>query len=141
MRLRTAVVAALAAISPVAAQSPQTPLDAPRRAELSASTVDVPLTKSGDFYFIDVEANGRPARFTLETGANFFAIGERMAAALGLRIDTITGPGGRRMAVADLTTLRFGGVTLTGVRAQVTPMFNDPTFAGEGLVSLPALRP
>jgi aspartyl protease/PDZ domain-containing protein len=132
---------ALVAATRAYAQTPRTPLDTPTKAELSASAVDVPLVKSGDFYFIDVQVNGRPSRFTLETGANFFAIGERLARSLGLRIDTITGPGGRAMAIADLSTLSFGGATLTGLRAQVTPMFNDPSFAGEGLISLPALRP
>jgi len=122
------------------AQSPQVPNDTAQRSELSAASVDVPLIKSGGFYFVDVEVNGSPTRFTLETGANFFAMGERLARRLGLRIDTITGPGGRVMAVANVSTLRFGGATLSSLRVQVMPMFNDPTYAGEGLISLPALR-
>lgn len=121
-------------------QAARTPIDSPQKAELSLPAVDVPLVKSGDFYFVDVVVNGQSTRFTLETGANLFAIGERLAQRLGLRIDTIPGPGGGPMAVADISTLQFSGVTLHGMRAAVNPMFNDPTFAGEGLISLPALR-
>jgi hypothetical protein len=135
------VAVSVAATVGAAAQAPRTPIDTPSTAVLSASMVDLPLIKSGDFYFIDVQVNGQPTRFTLETGANFFAIGERLAQRLGLRIDTIAGPGQRPAAIADLSTLSFGGATLTGVRAQVSPNFNDPAFAGEGLISLAALRP
>jgi hypothetical protein len=137
-RIVAGFVLAMAAPNALGAQG--APDDAPAKSELATTAVDVPLVKSGDFYFVDVEVNGTPTRFTLETGANFFAIGERLAQRLGLPIDTIAGPGGRPMAVANISSLRFGGAALSGIRAQVMPMFNDPTFAGEGLISLPALR-
>src|SRR2546423_12163449 len=133
----------VAAALPLVAQAPQTPLDPARATELSAPVVDVPVIKVGDFYFVDVLVNGKPLRFTIETGASFFVIGTRAAEALGLPMDTVTparGPSREPAPVARIATLAMGGATLDGVTAFVSPMFDGSAFFGDGIISLPALH-
>src|SRR2546423_812388 len=80
------VIGPLTGQTPAAAQTPATPLDPARKTELGSPIVDVPLIKNGEFYFVDVLVNDKPFRFTIETGASFFAVGERVVRALGLPI-------------------------------------------------------
>ncbi|HJQ21677.1 MAG TPA: aspartyl protease family protein, partial [Gemmatimonadaceae bacterium] len=89
--------------------------------------VEIPLTKIGPFYYVDVRLNGKPFRFTLETGASFAAISTRAAKQLGLSADG-----------ARLDSLSFGTVTLRDVEARVTTLFDNAEF--DGILSLPLLR-
>jgi hypothetical protein len=141
MVVRIAAVVSLFAIQSLGGQLPGSPFDPPRRTELSPAVVDVPLIKGGDFYFVDVLVNGKPLRFTIETGANFFAVSSRAAKTLGLMVDTVAianGPPGPPVPVARISTLQLGGATLTGVSALIMPLFDGLGF--DGIISLPALH-
>ncbi|MFL5639226.1 MAG: aspartyl protease family protein [Gemmatimonadaceae bacterium] len=140
MSSRFLVSITLLTAAPLSAQSDGTPFDPPRRTQLASARVDVPLTRIGDFYFVDVRVNGQPLRFTIETGASFFAISGSAVEALRLPVDTVTltfGPSGPA-PIARIATLTMGGATLSGVSALVTPMFNGMGF--DGIISLPALH-
>lgn len=131
------VVRALLLFLPFAAGAQ---FDVPERTELARDVVTVPLVKNGDFYDVDVQVNGRPFRFTVETGANFFGITARAAQALGLRVDSAEAMPGMRAAVARVETLTLGGATgatFRGLSARVLPRFASDV---DGIVSLPVLR-
>ena len=134
----TACMAQATAASPrPQAASPQTPLDAPRISRVSG-TVSAPLTKVDGFYYVDVGINGRPFRFTLETGASFIGISQRAARALGLTVDSMEMIPGSRAPVVHLDSLRLGAALFQGLTARVNPSWDATTF--DGIVSLPLLR-
>lgn len=137
MQTRLLPLVLILAAAPMAAQ-PRLPFDAPARSILHAGVADVPLSKAGAFYFIDVKMNGRPFRFTLETGANFFGISPRAAKALGLKADTIEVMPGQRSAVAAVDSLTMDGVSFHGLTARVTPLFDATDF--DGIISVSVLR-
>jgi predicted aspartyl protease len=136
--LTACATASAGAQSALPSRGGTTPFDGPARTELASAQVDVPLTKIGDFYFVDVRLNGQPLRFTLETGAGFAVITRRAADALGLRQDTVEIMPGGRGPVVRIDSLSFGGVTLRGVVARVTSSFDGREF--DGLLSIPLLR-
>jgi hypothetical protein len=82
--------------------------------------------------------NGRPFRFTVETGAGFFGISPRAAKALGLRVDSIEIMSGSRSPVARIDSLNVGGATLHGLTARLMPLFDNTDF--DGIVSPSILR-
>jgi hypothetical protein len=105
---------------------------------LTTPRVSVPLTKEGAFYFTDVELNGRRFRFTLETGAGFFAISQRAARALNLAVDSIEVVPGSRSPVVRIDSLRVGGAMLHELTARVSPAWDDAGF--DGIISPSLLR-
>jgi hypothetical protein len=115
--------------------SGRTPFDGPQRTTLTTASVNVPLTKTDEFYYADVMLNGRPFRFALETGAGFFAVSWRAAAALGLLPDTIEiGP----PPVIRVDSLTVGGATFHNIVARVSSTFDGRDF--DGIISIPVLR-
>jgi hypothetical protein len=127
-----------------AAQTPRPEAEAPgngpiERVSLSGAT-SIPLEKIGDFYYMNVLVNGRPFRFTLETGANFVAVSGRLAQALNLRVDSASGPRGPEQTVR-LESLALGGATLKGVTAGVTNLFTSMPEPFDGIISIAVLRP
>ena len=79
-----AALDAIATRSPsVAAQGAvRRPIDPPERTVLNGRTVTIPLTEDGGFYFVDAMIGDQRVRLTIETGANFFSIGQRAAASI-----------------------------------------------------------
>nr|MBA3670583.1 serine hydrolase [Gemmatimonadaceae bacterium] len=126
------------AASPVSRPATPTPFDAPRNVALAAGSVVVPLTKIGDFFYADVRLNGKPFRFTLETGASFIAISANAAAALGLKPESVEPIPGSRTPVVQLDSLSVGGATFGGLAARVTTQFDGMGF--DGIISVPLLR-
>lgn len=129
----------LAACAHAQTAAPPTPFDAPRRVDLAAPVVVVPLAKDGAFYFASVRINGRPFRFTIETGANFVAISGAAARALGVPIDSVELPGvggpTPRAPVVHLDSIAVGGATFRGLTARVNPAWDTQGF--DGIVSVP----
>jgi len=118
--------------------SPRTPFDGPARTTLSSPALDIPLTKIGQFYYVDVQLNGQRFRMTLETGAGFFGISSRAAKALGLRVDTVEVMPGSRSAVATIDSLTMPGVSFATLVARVNPAWDTGDF--DGIISIPLLR-
>lgn len=137
MIARLALAATLAASGALHAQA-RSPLQGPARTTLAAAWVDVPLVRIGQFYYADVRVNGRPFRFTLETGAAFFGISARAAQSLGLRVDSIEVMPGSRAAVATVDSLTVGGARFEGLTARVIPMWDGGDF--DGIISISVLR-
>lgn len=125
-------------VPPAASQEGGSPFSGPARTALASSSVEVPLTKAGAFYFADVRMNGRPFRFTVETGAGFFGISARAAQALGLRVDSVEVTPGYRAPVAVVDSLTVSGATFQTLTARVVPAFDDAGF--DGIISIPVLR-
>jgi hypothetical protein len=100
--------------------------------------VIVPLEKIGDFYFTQVLLNGQPFRFTLETGAGFFAISGRAAKALGLPIDSIEIMPGSRSPVVRIDSMNVAGATFHGLTARVTERWD--ALSMDGIISIPILH-
>jgi D-alanyl-D-alanine carboxypeptidase len=106
---------------------------------------EIPLTLSDGFYYADVKLNGRPYRFTLETGASFLAVNNRVARDLGFPVDT-TRPTdgivrmrpGMPLPSGKIDSLSIAGVTFRGVDTRVTALFDNMGF--DGIISLPLLR-
>ena len=121
-----------------ASTGPRTPFSGPARTVLAAGVVDVPLEKIGQFYYVDVRLNGRPFRFTVETGAGFFAISARAAAELELRVDTVEVMPGYRAPVARVDSLAMHGVAFHQLSARIVPSFAGSEF--DGVISIPVLR-
>jgi CubicO group peptidase (beta-lactamase class C family) len=117
---------------------------APEQVTFSGSRAEIPLTRRNGFYYVDVLVNGRPFHFTLETGANFILVGNRVARALGLPIDTTQRTGGIVMRPGmefvrgRIDSLAVAGVTFRGFDARVTSLFDNGDF--DGIISLPFLR-
>ena len=105
---------------------------------MPGSPVTVPLEKEGGFYYAQVEVNGRPFRFTLETGAGFAGISQRAANALGLSVDSREVVTGTTSRVATLQTLRLGAALLRNVTVSVRPEWDNVPF--DGIISIPLLR-
>ncbi|HEX2724068.1 MAG TPA: aspartyl protease family protein [Gemmatimonadaceae bacterium] len=120
-------------------RSPRTPVDPPQRVDLSSASVSVPLEKEGPFYYTSVLVNGRPFRFTIETGASFVAISGRAAKALSLPTDSIDmrvmAGQSRRSAVVYIDSISVGGATFRGLTASVTPRWDTQSF--DGIISVP----
>jgi predicted aspartyl protease len=114
----------------------RTYLDGPAAVEVSAAGASAPLERIGPFYYVQVQLDGRPFRFTVETGANHTAISERAARALGLRVDTIETRFGRAPAVT-VGEIRIGDAVFRGVVARVNPMW---TGEFDGILSVPLLE-
>jgi hypothetical protein len=123
------------------AQSPQsvrvTQSDEPRVSLLAPA--EVPLEKIGDFYYVNVAVNGHPFRFTLETGANFFAVSNRLARTLGLRVDSVLSERGP-MATVHIDSLTIGSAKLSGFTAAVTPLFESSPDTFDGIISIAVLK-
>jgi hypothetical protein len=115
-----------------------TPFDGPERTTLSQPVVTVPLTKVGDFYYTQVLLNGRSFRFTVETGAGFFAISGRAANALGLRADSISVSPGTRSPVVRLDSMNLGSATFYGLVGRITSRWDVGDM--DGIISVPVLR-
>lgn len=107
---------------------------------LSTST-EIPLEKIGDFYYVNVAVNGRPFRFTLETGANFFAVSGRLARTLGLRVDSAVSAERGAMPTVHIDSLVIGSAKLSQFTAGVTPLFESFPDTFDGIISLAVLRP
>lgn len=133
----------IAADSCTAQSSVQTPFDAPQAARLASPRVTIPLTREGDFYYAQVLVNGKPFKFTLETGANFIGLSAKAAQSLGLKVDSVqlasvAGGTPPRMAVAAVDSLSIGGATYTGLVVRVSTMWDESGF--DGIITLPFLR-
>jgi hypothetical protein len=100
---------------------------------------EVPLEKIGDFYYVNVAVNGHPFRFTLETGANFFAVSNRLAHALGLHVDSVSSERGP-MATVHIDTLNIGSAKLFQFTAAVTPLFESFPDTFDGIISIAVLK-
>lgn len=100
---------------------------------------DIPLEKIGNFYYVNVAVNGRPFRFTLETGANFFAVSSRLARALQLNVDSAAGES-RAGGTVHIDALTIGGARLTNLTAAVTTLFESSPDTFDGIISIPVLR-
>jgi hypothetical protein len=135
--LSAMAMAALLLPAGAAAQraSLRTHLDAPAAVELPDTGASVPLERIGSFYYVQVQLNGRPYRFTVETGANHSAISARAAQALGLAVDTIETAFGRS-PVVTVDRIEIGGAVFRGVVARVNPMW---TAEFDGILSVPLL--
>jgi Aspartyl protease/PDZ domain len=116
----------------------RTPFDAPRRTMLSNGSADIPLMKVGQFYYVDVKLNGRPFRFTIETGAGLFMISGRAARVLGVKVDSVELIPGSRAAVVRIDSLTMPGVSFQGLTARVNPMWDSGDF--DGVISVPVLH-
>lgn len=134
--LAASLIAAAATALPSARA--QNPFDAPQRSVLASPVVTVPLIRDGGFYYADVLMNGRPFRFTLETGAGFFGISNRAAAVLGVRIDTVAIPQGPRAPVVRIDSVSIGGVSFYGLAARVSSTFDNSGI--DGIISVSLLR-
>jgi ketosteroid isomerase-like protein len=129
--------------SPVRAAPPAT--RSPDGITLATPRVTIPLTRAGGFYFADVRVNGRPYRFTLETGASFLAVGNKVARELGFPVDTTQPVNGRMTMRAGMPTvtaridsLTVGGATFRGLDTRVTALFDGADF--DGIISLALLQ-
>ena len=100
---------------------------------------EVPLEKIGDFYYVNVAVNGHPFRFTLETGANFFAVSNRLARTLGLRVDSVSSERGS-MATVHIDSLTIGSAKLSEFTAAVTPLFESFPDTFDGIISIAVLK-
>lgn len=112
---------------------------------LATPRVTVPLTRAGGFYYADVRVNGRPYRFTLETGASFIAVGNKVARELGFPVDTtrpvngrITMRAGMPTVTARIDSLSLGGATFRGLDTRVTSLFDGGDV--DGIISLALLQ-
>ena len=139
--MRVIVLLLLFASAACSAQSPPsvrvTQSDAPRVSLLTPA--EVPLEKIGDFYYVNVTVNGRPFRFTLETGANFFAVSNRLAHTLGLRVDSVSSERGS-MAIVHIDSLVIGSAKLFQFTAAATPLFESFPDTFDGIISLAVLK-
>lgn len=115
----------------------ETPFSGAREIVVPELGTQIALQRLDGFYFVDVTMNERPFRFTLETGANHFAISQRAADRLNLT-PTIPAEGG--MPRVKVTSLRIGTVEFRGLTAAVSAGFQqmEPDF--DGLISIPLLR-
>jgi hypothetical protein len=104
-----------------------------------SAPAEVPLEKIGDFYYVNVAVNGHPFRFTLETGANFFAVSNRLAHTLGLRVDSVSSERGS-MAIVHIDSLVIGSAKLFQFTAAATPLFESFPDTFDGIVSIAVLR-
>ena len=116
-----------------------------REVVLSAPRVEIPLVKEGPFYYVDVRINGRPFRFTLETGAAFAAVSNRVAEQLGFPRDTTTAGRGvvsmrpdMPVVASRVDSISVGGVTFRDMEVRVTSTFDG--FPFDGILSIPYLR-
>src|SRR5438132_3728571 len=135
--ISVAVLVSGCALQRVTAQSPapavsgrRAPFDPPARTVLRQPIVTIPLERvDGDpFYYARVLVNGRPFRFTIETGAGVFAISPRAAAALGLTADTVEIVPGSRGAVVYVDSLTVGQAAFHGLAARITEQFDAMGF-------------
>jgi len=124
--------------SPSLSPEPRTPFNGPARTTLTTGVVDVPLAKAGQYYYVDVQMNGKPFRLTLETGAGFFAISARAATVLGLRVDSVEVSPGYRAPVTLVESLTLPGVRFDTIAARVMPLFDSFDF--DGIISIAVLR-
>jgi hypothetical protein len=139
--MRVTILLLLFASAPCSAQSSKsvrvTQSDEPR-VSLSAPA-EVPLEKIGDFYYVNVAVNGHPFRFTLETGANFFAVSNRLAHTLGLRVDSVSSERGS-MAIVHIDSLVIGSAKLFQFTAAATPLFESFPDTFDGIISIAVLK-
>ena len=127
-----------AAVQAARPATPPSPFDPPARTVLAQPTVVIPLQKIGDFYFTQVLLNGRPFRFTIETGAGFFGISGRAAKALGLPIDSIEIAAGARSPVVRIDSMNVAGATFHGLTARVSERWDATNM--DGIISVSVLR-
>ncbi len=143
MRYFILLAAILPALACATAQSPSaaesTPFVFNGRIDLATPVAVVPLRKEGEFYFVDVLVNGKPFKFTLETGAGFTAISTAAARALGMNIGSapVLTPG-QPGVLATIDSLTVGPVIYRGVSARVTSSFDNMGF--DGIIGVPLLR-
>jgi hypothetical protein len=139
--MRITILLLLFASTACSAQSPKsvrvTRSDEPRVSLLSPA--EVPLEKIGDFYYVNVAVNGHPFRFTLETGANFFAVSNRLAHTLGLRVDSVSSERGP-VAIVHIDSLVIGSAKLLQFTAAATPLFESFPDAFDGIISIAVLK-
>ncbi|MEA2765283.1 MAG: hypothetical protein QOK07_1687 [Gemmatimonadaceae bacterium] len=139
--MRVIILLLLFASTACSAQSPQS-VRVTQSEEARASLLtpaEVPLEKIGDFYYVNVAVNGHPFRFTLETGANFFAVSNRLALALGLRVDSVSSERGA-IATVHIDSLTIGSAKLSEFTAAVTPLFESSPDTFDGIISIAVLK-
>lgn len=139
--MRITILLLLSASTACSAQSPKsvrvTQSDEPRVSLLTPA--EVPLEKIGDFYYVNVAVNGHPFRFTLETGANFFAVSNRLAHTLGLRVDGVSSERGS-VAIVHIDSLVIGSAKLFQFTAAATPLFESFPDTFDGIISIAVLK-
>jgi len=85
-------------------------------------------------YLAEGAINGQPVRFLVDTGATDVAVSESMARALGLDfgpevvVMTAAGPAGAWLTRLDRVSV--GHLSVTGVRATITPALGDEALLG-----------
>lgn len=88
----------------------------------------IELRRGSDGHFhAEMEVNGAPVRFMVDTGATDIVLSRRDAARVGIDVDALrflgraeTANGFVETAAVRLGMVRFGGLTETGVRASVS---------------------
>lgn len=132
----TLTVGCAGAQTSLPAQRPTTPFDNPGRVQLLRNSSSVPLEKAGPFFQAPVTINGKPYRFTIETGANHSAISARAAEALGLNMESVNTEFGA-IEVVRIRELQIGDALFSDVVARVNPSW---TGDFDGIISVPLLR-
>ena len=97
----------------------------PRQSVIQGGAVEVPRAPDGHFY-LNLEVNGVPTRFVVDTGASAIVLTMADAAAAGIDIDTLifsgraqTANGRVETAPTRITTLTLGDIADSNVRAVV----------------------
>jgi len=107
------------------------------------ATVVVQRDRSGH-YLATGAINGSPVDFLLDTGATDVAVSERMARALGLDfgppVTVMTAAGPARAWVTRLDSVSVGGLSLSNVRATITPGLGEEALLGMSFLKHFSLR-
>lgn len=98
----------------------------------------IELRRGSDGHFhAEMEVNGTPVRFMVDTGATDIVLSRRDAARVGIDVDALrffgraeTANGFVETAPVRLGVVRFGGMTETGVRASVSAGGLDTSLLG-----------
>lgn len=108
-------------------------------AEMSVTeTGAIELRRASDgHFFAEVEVNGVPVRFMVDTGATDIVLSRRDAERVGIDMDTLNFMGRARTAngvvetaAVRLGVVRLGRITETGVRASVSSGGLDTSLLG-----------
>ena len=95
-------------------------------------------------YIAEGQINGNPVMFLVDTGATDVAVSEKMARAMGLdfgpRIRVMTAAGPVSAWVTRLDRVSLGSLTLSNVRATITPGLNDAALLGMSFLKHFSLR-
>ncbi len=94
------------------------------------------FARVAEFLFVEVQINGAPANFLLDTGADAFVVGEEFVARAGLelvsRAEVTTIAGTSTVDVARINEFAFANVLGVDIDAAVLPLTNI-----DGIIGLP----